>query len=61
MMATELIEIDAAWAEKWTKMRVPFLSAPTVAWLQPAEHKTVIKFLGMRRFVSWLYKISVLQ
>ena len=30
MMATELIEIDAAWAEKWTKTRVPFLSAPTV-------------------------------
>ena len=30
MMATELIEIDAAWAEKWTKTRVPFLSATTV-------------------------------
>ena len=30
MMATELIEIDAAWAEKWMKTRVPFLSAPTV-------------------------------
>ena len=30
MMATEIIEIDAAWAEKWTKTRVPFSSAPTV-------------------------------
>ena len=30
MMATEIIEIDAAWAEKWTKTGVPFLSAPTV-------------------------------
>ena len=30
MMAIELIEIDAAWAEKWTKTGVPFLSAPTV-------------------------------
>ena len=29
-MAIELIEIDAAWAEKWTKTGVPFLSAPTV-------------------------------
>ena len=31
MMATEIIEIDAPWAEKWTKTRVSFLSAPTVA------------------------------
>ena len=30
MMATEIIEIDASWAEKWTKTGVPFLSAPTV-------------------------------
>ena len=30
MMATKIIEIDAAWAEKWTKTRVQFLSAPTV-------------------------------
>ena len=30
MMATEIIEIDAAWAEKWMKTRVPFLSAPSV-------------------------------
>ena len=30
MMATEIIEIDAPWAEKWTKTRVSFLSAPTV-------------------------------
>ena len=29
-MATEIIEIDAPWAEKWTKTRVSFLSAPTV-------------------------------
>ena len=29
-MATEIFEIDAAWAEKWTKTGVPFLSAPTV-------------------------------
>ena len=30
MMATEIIEIDASWAEKWTKTRVSFLSAPSV-------------------------------
>ena len=30
MMATEIIEIDAPLAEKWTKTRVSFLSAPTV-------------------------------
>ena len=30
MMATEIIKIDASWAEKWTKTGVPFLSAPTV-------------------------------
>ena len=29
-MATEIIEIDAPWAEKWTKTRVSFSSAPTV-------------------------------
>ena len=30
MMASEIFEFDAAWAEKWTKTGVPFLSAPTV-------------------------------
>ena len=30
MMATEIIKIDASWAEKWTKTGVSFLSAPTV-------------------------------
>ena len=30
MMGTEIFEFDAAWAEKWTKTGVPFLSAPTV-------------------------------
>ena len=30
MMGTEIFKIDASWAEKWTKMRVSFLSAPTV-------------------------------
>ena len=30
MMGTEIFEIDASWAEKWTKTRVSFLSAPTV-------------------------------
>ena len=29
-MVTEIFEIDASWAEKLTKRRVPFLSAPTV-------------------------------
>ena len=32
MMATEIIKIDASWAEKWTKTGVPFLSAPTVGF-----------------------------
>ena len=31
MMGTEIFKIDASWAEKWTKTRVSFLSAPTVA------------------------------
>ena len=30
MMGTEIFKIDASWAEKWTKTRVSFLSAPTV-------------------------------
>ena len=33
MMAAEMFEFDAAWAEKWTKTGVPFLSAPTVLLL----------------------------
>ena len=31
MMALEIFEFDAAWAEKWTKTGVSFLSAPTVS------------------------------
>ena len=34
MMAAEIFEFDAAWAEKWTKTGVPFLSAPTVRAMQ---------------------------
>ena len=30
MMATEIFKIDASWAEKLIKTRVPFLTAPTV-------------------------------
>ena len=30
MMAPDIFEFDAAWAEKWRKTGVPFLSAPTV-------------------------------
>ena len=30
MMASVIFEFDAAWAEKWTKTGVPFLSVPTV-------------------------------
>ena len=37
MMATKIFEIDAAWAEKWTKTGVSFLSVPTV-------HFVVIRF-----------------
>ena len=33
MMAAEIFEFDVAWAEKWTKTGVPFLSAPTVMCL----------------------------
>ena len=32
-MASEIFEFDAAWADKWTKTGVPFLSAPTVIFL----------------------------
>ena len=34
MMGTEIFKIDASWAEKLTKTRVPFLSAPTVILLK---------------------------
>ena len=30
MMGTDIFNIDASWAEKLMKTRVPFLSAPTV-------------------------------
>ena len=30
MMGTEIFNIDPSWAQKLTKTRVPFLSAPTV-------------------------------
>ena len=30
MMGTEIFKIDASWAEKLTKTRVPFLMTPTV-------------------------------
>ena len=30
LMATEIFKIDASWAEKLTKTRVSFLTAPTV-------------------------------
>ena len=30
MMGTEIFEIDASWAEKLTKKRVPFLMTPSV-------------------------------
>ena len=30
MMGTEIFKIDASWADKLTKTRVSFLSAPTV-------------------------------
>ena len=35
MMATEIFNIDASWAEKLMKKRVSFLTAPTVhyPWL----------------------------
>ena len=44
-MATEIIEIDAPWAENWTKTRVSFLSAPTVC-------HTILKTLTY--IVHWL-------
>ena len=33
MMGTEIFEIDASWAEKLRKTRVPFLMTPTVCLL----------------------------
>ena len=32
MMGTEIFKIDASWAEKLRKTRVPFLMTPTVAY-----------------------------
>ena len=48
MMGTDITEIDAAWAEKRTKTRVPFLSAPSVLhlannWLNPGNNETARK------------------
>ena len=34
MMDTEIFKIDAPWAEKLRKTRVPFLSAPTVLYFE---------------------------
>ena len=34
LMATEIFEIDASWAEKLMKTRVSFLTAPTVLILK---------------------------
>ena len=35
MMATEIFNIDASWAEKLMKKRVSFLTAPTVLLIFP--------------------------
>ena len=43
MMASEIFEFDAAWAEKWTKTGVPFLSATTVHNKQSTAAKAKAK------------------
>ena len=36
MMGTEIFKIDASWAEKLRKTRVPFLMTPSVFSVRPA-------------------------
>ena len=43
MMGTEIFKIDASWAEKLTKTRVSFLTAPTVYMV--GEDELVIEYL----------------
>ena len=47
MMSTEIFKIDASWAEKLTKMRVSFLTAPTVhvEIHEPNEEKIALALL----------------
>ena len=46
MMASEILEFDAAWAEKWTKTGVPFLSAPTVCMKLWSCSRPAVLLLG---------------
>ena len=48
MMASEIFEFDAAWAEKWTETRVPFLSAPTVHGLCRETQETFMVVVEKR-------------
>ena len=43
MMGKEIFKIDAPWAQKLTKMRVPFLMAPTV-------HQIDVQYKSIRSF-----------
>ena len=38
MMGTEIFKIDASWAEKLTKTRVSFLTAPTVVYIWTGKY-----------------------
>ena len=55
MMGTEISNIDASWAEKLTKTRLPFLSAPTVLYMclfSPTSVTRLASLLSMARVVS---------
>ena len=49
MMATEIFNIDASWAEKLMKTRVSFLAAPTVV---------VVEQQGVDKSKVWVSLIS---
>ena len=58
MMGTEIFKIDAPWAEKWTKTRVSFLSAPTVNVIGVLR---LIKGEWLEWLVNYHYLVNLFQ
>ena len=55
MMDTEIFNINASWAEKFTKTRVPFLSAPTVTNINFTSHSSALKKLQKQFLLCHLW------
>ena len=57
MMGTEIFKIDASWAEKLTKTRVSFLTAPTVVSSQIIDGALEV-FIFLFNFLTSIFKID---